>query len=371
MKLSVDLSLLDKAVEKMQAKKIDFKIDIQLMEGKEIPLEDIKSNDAGLLYYEDRHVVLYIKDNTYNNIEEIKKDPDKGMKFHICDCRALKDMREDGRKNRYVVTKDLGGKFKIISNDKYGKKVEDIVKLYVCKYCLNYINYKNYKNCTKNQQNSLRNNFSLYEFFEIYSSCFHRYPDKEDYDASSVKYDKNWGNISKAYREKQNYTCEKCGVNLKSIKKLLHVHHRDGMKGNNNESNLIVLCSDCHKKEPNHEHMLLYYTDMVKITNARIKQKIIKNNTWDDIYKFSDTALYEVIGLLKENYPNNIPQLFYKVRNNKTDEFKYIDLVWIKNKVGISLHSDLIDKDNIKDWKIYSIFDILEQHNQNRRLNIL
>ena len=103
MKLSVDLSELKKAVKKMNAKEIDFninlehsdveKIDIQLNKGLEITLNDISSNSKGLINFEDRHVLLYIKDNTYKTMESIKADPNNGSRFHIADCTKLKEMR--------------------------------------------------------------------------------------------------------------------------------------------------------------------------------------------------------------------------------------------------------------------------------------
>lgn len=57
-----------------------------------------------------------------------------------------------------------------------------------------------------------------------------------------------WSKISKEYREKQYYTCEICGFHAdnKIDKQFIQVHHKDGDKKNNEESNLQCLCIECH-----------------------------------------------------------------------------------------------------------------------------
>ena len=47
--------------------------------------------------------------------------------------------------------------------------------------------------------------------------------------------------------EAQTETC------LKDNKGFLHVHHKDGIKGNNKPSNLEVLCMLCHREKPFHQ----------------------------------------------------------------------------------------------------------------------
>ena len=36
---------------------------------------------------------------------------------------------------------------------------------------------------------------------------------------------------------------------------LLHVHHRDGNRGNNQRNNLQILCIDCHSRQPGHSRL--------------------------------------------------------------------------------------------------------------------
>lgn len=66
-------------------------------------------------------------------------------------------------------------------------------------------------------------------------------------------YTKDWQQISTNYKEKHNYTCEKCGLSITNPfdKRFIHVHHINGIKTDNNESNLKCLCIECHSKIDN------------------------------------------------------------------------------------------------------------------------
>lgn len=66
----------------------------------------------------------------------------------------------------------------------------------------------------------------------------------------------DWYIISAQMREKRDFTCEKCRVRLADKKHLLHVHHLDRDKTNNDENNLQVLCVVCHSECEGHRHIL-------------------------------------------------------------------------------------------------------------------
>lgn len=60
--------------------------------------------------------------------------------------------------------------------------------------------------------------------------------------------------IKKYMYEKANYKCEKCGfsgTNPYTGKTILQIHHIDGNCLNNDESNLQVLCPNCHAMTEN------------------------------------------------------------------------------------------------------------------------
>ena len=54
--------------------------------------------------------------------------------------------------------------------------------------------------------------------------------------------------------KKHNYKCEKCGwgeINIFTNRVPLQIHHIDGNSENNVESNLQVLCPNCHSLTEN------------------------------------------------------------------------------------------------------------------------
>ncbi len=82
--------------------------------------------------------------------------------------------------------------------------------------------------------------------------------DKSEIEEGDIKVDifgyvKGKEKISKGYREKQNYTCEKCSIKPKDNldRRWWHVHHKDGDKINNDLSNLKCLCLLCHSNVDN------------------------------------------------------------------------------------------------------------------------
>ena len=57
---------------------------------------------------------------------------------------------------------------------------------------------------------------------------------------------------------RQNFKCAECPANLSIPKSnYAHLHHKDGNSKNNTESNLAVLCLECHLN--NHNSLNFHY----------------------------------------------------------------------------------------------------------------
>ena len=167
-------------------------------------------------------------------------------------------MREKGRIERYVTTQRTTGKFLIDVTDPHTKKVESNlkVKLYVCKNCLTELKWNGYDpEDPREERHKIRDNFSIPDFFATYSTFFKTIPIHSDITAPSGGYVENWPEIARRYKNRVNWVCKKCGVNLESKKNYLHCHHKNGVANDNHSSNLQALCFLCHAEQPYHNQI--------------------------------------------------------------------------------------------------------------------
>ena len=202
----------------------------------------------GIPTYKGHQVLLYIPDQAWN-IDDVILEPEKGRKFHLAWCSVLEKMKQRGRFERYTATRNLSGLFDVFGvSERSGKEKRGQAHLNVCKCCLSHLDYKGYSG----NKRAVFSGFSIAEFFERYSSYFPQLPRK---DITRGGYMNDWKNLSRRLRERANWTCQDCGVNCSSEQSLLHVHHVDGVKSNNESKNLEVVCAVCHAKKPGHSHM--------------------------------------------------------------------------------------------------------------------
>lgn len=216
----------------------------------EIPAdsEELNFTSEGI-FYKGQRVILYIRDQVHYLGYETE------YKFHITCCVTLKSMIKQNRYNKYVVTNDTNGIFKvnfIIDN----KPVEKEIKLNVCKHCLKNLNWKGYKKSYGNAAKLIYKNFSLEEFFKTVNEDnqknFLILPEHTAESAPLNVYPETWAKISKLLRTENGYICSDCHKKITDTKNL-HVHHRNGIKNDCSRSNLEVLCAECHQKRHNHK----------------------------------------------------------------------------------------------------------------------
>lgn len=78
------------------------------------------------------------------------------------------------------------------------------------------------------------------------------------------QYKSSWKELSLYVRNKANWHCERCNINLSKHKHLLHTHHIDLNIRNNSFSNLQALCIKCHSNMPGGRHKDLKNTPAYK-----------------------------------------------------------------------------------------------------------
>ncbi|MYK69576.1 MAG: HNH endonuclease [Gammaproteobacteria bacterium] len=284
MRLNVDFRALEDAVRRMGAASIPVDldldvrlgidpldpIDIELRHGIEIDdLFEIRPDpDSGVLTYQGRQIVLYIQDHS-TSVENALAHGEGGRKVHVADCATLREMKRLGRYERYVATNDTSGDFYVTGQDEYGGRVEGRARLRVCKNCLRMLNYRNY---VRNRTRVFRD-FEWTEFFDRYRPHFQHLPTRRAgvFDGG---YTPDWDRVSAGYKRSCDFKCEQCHVDLSQRRhhRLLHVHHVDGVKTNNDRSNLRALCAICHGDQPGHGHMYVSTEDTALINSIRRQQ---------------------------------------------------------------------------------------------------
>lgn len=175
---------------------------------------------------------------------DLMEDPDKGWhKFHVLWCssveqwrsRLRKTNRDDGRFTYPLFWRD---------RTEYKPELRDGGRsLLLC------------RNCSK-MLKSLSINADVHAFDvrgflsqRQLGSSFDGLSFTSDFDLVPNVYADDWGRISSGFKSMRNWTCERCFIDLASVPKLLHAHHRDHHKANNSVFNLQALCIKCHAEE--------------------------------------------------------------------------------------------------------------------------
>jgi hypothetical protein len=289
MKLEINLEPLANLIKDLKLSPLPWQSEVSIAEydhtkweqiratGFEVPLEEVKPNSKGLLTYDGQQVLLYIKD-TRKEIDDVLHHPENLQKVHFFDCKTLSDMKAKKKFERYVVTQRQTGTFLVDIVSFYDRihKKDIETKLHVCKNCLSGINYRNYKELSSQKKDDMVKSFEISTFFKEFHYSFQNTPTRTDINAPVNAYPENWKEIADAYKRSSEWRCRECDIDLgaPTHRRLLHVHHTNGVKTDNNPNNLKVLCVECHIREPHHDYMRhAYARDLMALQQLRREVK--------------------------------------------------------------------------------------------------
>lgn len=232
-------------------------------------LDEVKPYDD-LLTHKGEQIVIYIKDIRQNKYTLLYDPKNTSRRFHVAECRTIRDMRTGGRFDRYVMTDRQDGKFLVEARDSDGAGVTFEAPLYVCKNCLRQLNWKGY---ASSGSDKLWKGFSLQDFFAEFTTFFSVRPRHTALTAPPAGYAESWHRRSTKLRHQQGWRCDECGVNLSAHRRLLHCHHKNGVTREDKPENIAVLCLLCHSKQPYHGRVSTSAAERQIIESLRNKQR--------------------------------------------------------------------------------------------------
>lgn len=290
MQVRLDISGLEKIREELdiplkafdtlglEARDPEIEIKRRLVKGVEIDLSELETVGS-FLTYQGVQAILYIKD-TMQTLNHIRYNKDRAKKFHVVWCSTLDKKSRDGTfENRYVMTRRTDGIFKVDAfvDDEKTQKIESEESLYVCQNCLDLVNYQEFSELPYGKaRRTVAHNFEIEPFLDEYEGIV-RYlalPSGADKTEPLAQYDSEFVKRAPIVKKRARYCCEECGVDLSSAKRLLHCHHKNHKKHDNQWGNLSPICAICHR-DNHHSHMRVPKIDELEIQELRRRQGIV------------------------------------------------------------------------------------------------
>ena len=236
-------------------------------------------HDTGLLVQGGQPVLAYIRDHTFLGPY---LDPQQCRKVHFSVCAVLKSMKTQGRFERYRVTNTDTNRYSVDVRVGWDRTEERDVVLHPCQYCLGNVQYHGFDyRLPGHRKREIVENFDAKELFSAARRRLTAYWEPNARLGEATKhakpatvpsgYPKDWKDISKRVRTRDDFRCGECYVRLAERPDLLHAHHKDGDKSNVQPSNLVSRCKLCHHKE--HPHLRVEESDRRYIEAQRARQR--------------------------------------------------------------------------------------------------
>ena len=250
-------------------------------------------------------------------------------RIHLCQCDTINDFISRGsfeQHYRYANTDEVP----VIDMDNDDEEVM-IDDLPLCKQCRKLLNNP-----------ALSPDSTSFDFVEILKAAgdASNHPSQQIQDVDMFGYVKDWEKISKAYRQKQNFTCENCGYHAPSemSKRFLQVHHKDGDKLNNHESNLQCLCICCHANvDDTHLHNFAYPSNYAQLEEFLCTAPVISQ-----LSNQINTGTFNVQSIKKSNEEQYV-SISYK--NEQGEEIKFPLVVPFCTPLNIKFRDIINDND--------------------------
>lgn len=265
-RLGADLPQLEFGTSLSEFEKIV--VQLEKNEGLTVEREDIETVGPFLTYKGNVLAILYIFNSSNSKLDLEAEFPQRSApRFHFTWCRTLISMEKKKRFARYVLSRSKLSLFQVEASERdpdqislYGEHhVLDDVRLAPCQNCLDELIYHNFSSKQpKVERVEAVKNFSLQTYLDENDGTFNVMRFTPQHTALTMPrggYTHDFPKISTDLRQRSGWECSSCKVNMSQMKKGLHVHHINGVKGDNSNSNLRVLCALCHKDQPHHGNM--------------------------------------------------------------------------------------------------------------------